>query len=104
MEPVENAFVREIEQCSAIQHKIHRYFLNLNQAGGILEDRPMKNEEEENDTKTLLLRIYLNLAVCCVKTKHSGRAISYCKRCLDIDRNNAKALYLQGKVLVLIKY
>lgn len=70
----------------------------ITQAAGILEERPRKNEEEEKDTEALLLKAYLNMAVCLVKTKHSGRAISYCKRCLEIDRNNAKAMYLQGKV------
>lgn len=58
----------------------------------------MKNEQEEKDTNALLLKVYLNMAVCCVKTKHSGRAIVYSKRSLDIDRNNAKAMYLMGKV------
>ena len=63
----------------------------------------MKDEVEEKDTNALLLKVYLNLAVCCVKTKHSSRAIAYCKRSLDIDRKNAKAMYLMGKVSVTLR-
>jgi len=33
---------------------------------------------------------------------HSGRAISYCKKCHELDKNNAKALYLHGKALSML--
>lgn len=64
----------------------------------LLEDHPLKNEEEEKEQQKLLLKVCLNTALCCVKLCHSGRAIVYCKKALEIDSKSVKALYLYGKV------
>lgn len=74
-------------------------FPKYKKACEILEDMHMKNEEEEKEQTKLLLRVYLNMAVCLVKLGHSKRAIIYCRRCEDIDPNHPKALYLYGKAL-----
>ena len=68
------------------------------QAMNLLEDHHLKNEEEEKDQQKLLLKVCLNTAICCVKLCHSGRAIVYCKKALEIDNKSVKALYLYGKV------
>ena len=70
------------------------------QAMTLLEDHHLKNEEEEKEQQHLLLRVSLNTALCCVKLCHSGRAIVYCKKALEIDPKSVKGLYLYGKVIL----
>ena len=67
----------------------------------LLEDHPLKNEEEEREQQKLLLKVSLNTAICCIKLCHSGRAIVYCKKALEIDNKCVKALYLYGKVVIV---
>ncbi|XP_045171413.2 inactive peptidyl-prolyl cis-trans isomerase FKBP6-like isoform X2 [Mercenaria mercenaria] len=81
------------------EDRIRQAFPKYKKACSLLENRHIKDEAEEKEQQELLVRVYLNMALCCVKQSHSGRAISYTRKCLDIDKENAKALYLQGKAL-----
>ncbi|KAK3600290.1 hypothetical protein CHS0354_027132 [Potamilus streckersoni] len=76
-----------------------RAFTKYRKAAKILEDCRLKNEVEEKEQQALLLKLYLNMSVCCVKLNHSGQAITYSRKALQIDRNCPKALYLMGKAL-----
>ncbi|KAL3856937.1 hypothetical protein ACJMK2_011643 [Sinanodonta woodiana] len=79
--------------------QLPRAFNKYRKAAKILEDCRLKNEKEEKEQQSLLLKLYLNMAVCCVKLNHSGQAITYSRKALQIERDSAKALYLMGKAL-----
>ncbi|XP_052801994.1 inactive peptidyl-prolyl cis-trans isomerase FKBP6-like isoform X2 [Mya arenaria] len=73
-------------------------FPKYKKACTLLENRRLSGEEEEREVNILLLRVFQNLALCCIKLAHSGRAIVYCKKYEQLDRKpNAKVLYLRGK-------
>ena len=93
--------------CVKLCHSVHSVYCTekcvlilVLQAMSLLEDHHLKNEEEEKEQQHLLLKVCLNTAVCCVKLCHSGRAIVYCKKALEIDPKNVKALYSYGKVML----
>ncbi|KAL4224000.1 Inactive peptidyl-prolyl cis-trans isomerase fkbp6 [Mactra antiquata] len=79
--------------------RIRQAVTKYRKASQLLEERRLKDEAEEKEQRKLLLRVYINLALCCIKLAHSGRAIGYCRQSLDIEKNNAKALYLNGRAL-----
>ena len=64
----------------------------------ILEDYHLKNSEEEKEQQKLLHKVYNNLALCCIKHCHSGRAVAYCRLAEEIDPRNPRTLYFMGKV------
>ncbi|KAH3889949.1 inactive peptidyl-prolyl cis-trans isomerase FKBP6-like [Dreissena polymorpha] len=81
-------------------NKIRQAFPKYKKAATVLEDRHLRDQDEEADWRGLLLKTYLNLSVCAVKLAHAGRAIYYCKKCYEMDKKpNAKVLYLHGKAL-----
>ncbi|ESO97333.1 hypothetical protein LOTGIDRAFT_114969 [Lottia gigantea] len=65
----------------------------------LLEMYNLKNEQEEEEQQKMLKKLYLNMSLCCLNLCHSGRAILYCKRVLEIEFNNCKALFRYGKAL-----
>ena len=72
----------------------------------MLEDRHMKDEEEEKIQDAKLLNLFTNMAVCSSKQNKFPSVITYCKRARQFDRssskeNKAKILFLQGKVKYL---
>ncbi|KAK6192466.1 hypothetical protein SNE40_003928 [Patella caerulea] len=74
-------------------------FTRYKKAVDVLEMYHLKNEKEEESQQKMLLKLYLNLSLCCLNLCHSGRAISYCKKVLELDKNNCKALFRFGKAL-----
>ena len=78
----------------------------------------MKDEAEEKMWREELIKLYLNVAVCCIRKRIGPKAITYCnkvsictdfsekKQCSfffsekvrDLDRRNAKAYFCQGQV------
>ncbi|XP_054153140.1 inactive peptidyl-prolyl cis-trans isomerase FKBP6-like [Oppia nitens] len=61
-----------------------------------LEDLTYKTNEEQKTSNELLLKLYVNIANAYNKLSKTYFAISYCKKALDIDSNNIKALYQLG--------
>ncbi|XP_048751940.2 inactive peptidyl-prolyl cis-trans isomerase FKBP6-like isoform X2 [Ostrea edulis] len=69
----------------------------------MLEKAHLKNEEEEETHQSQLLKLYLNLAICCTKLADSKHCINWCKRALEIchtdNESRTKALYHYAKAL-----
>ncbi|XP_033731009.1 tetratricopeptide repeat protein 9C-like [Pecten maximus] len=47
----------------------------------------------------MLFKMYHHMAVCSDRMAKPGRCISYCKRMMEIEPENVKALYFFGKAL-----
>ncbi|XP_064467105.1 inactive peptidyl-prolyl cis-trans isomerase FKBP6-like isoform X2 [Ornithodoros turicata] len=62
----------------------------------ILEKACTANDEEEQKQWALLLKLYNNASLCCLKTGRASVGISYAKEALQIDKDNAKALFRYG--------
>ena len=71
------------------------------QSVNLLETCHLKSEEEEMESRRLLISLNLNLALCCLRLSHSPRAITFSRKVLNLDRNNAKALFRLGQVHLL---
>jgi hypothetical protein len=69
----------------------HNY--RYNRAVRLLENCHLKNEEDESKQQHILLKLYINLAVCYNKQKNSRKACVMCNSALDIQPRNAKALF-----------
>lgn len=61
--------------------------------GIALMTSPDFNRRTERDLAELFIPLYLNQALCCLKTKRVGEAIDCCNHVLQVDRTNIKALY-----------
>lgn len=68
------------------------------QAINILEKRRLKDEEEEQKWKTLLVKLYLNQSLCSIRMKRPKLAIVLCRSVLDLDEKNVKAIFRMGQV------
>ena len=68
------------------------------QAVSLIENVRLQNEEEEILWRENLMKLYLNLSLCCLKQAKSSRAITYGRKVLDLEPNNAKANYRLGQV------
>ncbi|XP_064456203.1 inactive peptidyl-prolyl cis-trans isomerase FKBP6-like [Ornithodoros turicata] len=62
----------------------------------ILEKVCTANDQEERMQQALLLKLYNNASLCCLKTGRANMGISYAKEALQIDKDNAKALFCYG--------
>ncbi|XP_077995368.1 inactive peptidyl-prolyl cis-trans isomerase FKBP6-like [Glandiceps talaboti] len=74
-----------------------RAFGKYNEALQILENCHLKDEIEEKAMQKVLLKLYLNMALCSIKLCRSNRAITFSKKALEIDEKNVKALFRCGK-------
>lgn len=74
--------------------------VRYNRAIKILEDRMTANEEQEKRAKHLLLKLYCNVATVLNELRKHYAASTYCKRALQIDPKNVKALYHYGKASI----
>ena len=72
--------------------------IHVHQAVRMLEGVRMKNEEEEIVWKTAMKKLYLNLALCNLKQHKSGLALSNCRRVMEFDGKNVKAIFRMGQV------
>ncbi|GBO43577.1 Inactive peptidyl-prolyl cis-trans isomerase FKBP6, partial [Araneus ventricosus] len=67
----------------------------------LLEEVAVANEEEDEQRKGYLLKLYLNLAQCYLNIQTPRKAIIYADLALKIDSNNPKGLYRMGRALYL---
>ena len=63
-----------------------------------LEPVRLKGEEEEEVWRASLKKLYLNLSLCNLKQRKSQLALSNCRRVLELDGKNVKALFRIGQV------
>ena len=63
-----------------------------------LEPVRLKGEEEEEVWRVSLKKLYLNLSLCNLKQRKSQLALSNCRRVLELDGKNVKALFRIGQV------
>ena len=55
------------------------------------------SDEAKRRRDEIALSCHLNIASCCLKLGHLKIAVSNCSKALEIDPNNAKALYRRGQ-------
>lgn len=67
----------------------------------LLESTSVNSDEDEERWKEVLLKLYLNMSQICVKQSKPKKTIYYCKESLNIDPNNAKALFRYGHVILI---
>jgi len=65
----------------------------------LLENARLKDEEDEKLMKEACQKLYLNLSLCDLKQKRSGRAAKYARKALECDPRNVKAIYRLGMAL-----
>ncbi|PNF42776.1 hypothetical protein B7P43_G13622 [Cryptotermes secundus] len=71
-------------------------------AVSILENCHLKDEEEEAKQQNMLLKLYINLAVCYNKQKVPRLACVMCRNALVIQPRNVKALFNFGRALLML--
>jgi len=68
----------------------------------MLEKCSLKDEEEEASMQKLLLKLYLNSALCRLKLKMPVKAMTACNSALKLDEYNTKALYRKGEAKAML--
>jgi len=71
-------------------------------AVNMLENCHLKDEEDEAKHQHMLLKLYINLAVCYNKQNEPKKACVMCRHALYIQPRNAKALFNFGRALVML--
>ncbi|CAD5122907.1 DgyrCDS11307 [Dimorphilus gyrociliatus] len=69
----------------------------------ILEEARLANDEEEREQRRLLIKAYVNRAVCNIHLKNPKYVITDTKNALLLDPKCGKALYLLGKAHRLLE-
>ena len=57
----------------------------------LLQEVSLSNREEEEKRLKILLKLYLNVAHCCLKVHWSKKACIAWREALDIEKKNTKA-------------
>ncbi|XP_067131100.1 inactive peptidyl-prolyl cis-trans isomerase FKBP6-like [Centruroides vittatus] len=65
----------------------------------LIDNINVANEEEDNERNDCLLKLYLNISLCCIKQHEYKYAVIYAKKALNIDPKNTKGNYRCGKAL-----
>jgi hypothetical protein len=50
-------------------------------------------DEEKLELKEIKVSSFLNIAMCCLKLNENQKAIDMCKKVLELDEKNVKALF-----------
>eukprot|EP01105_Mastigella_eilhardi_P025338 TRINITY_DN6871_c0_g1_i2.p1 TRINITY_DN6871_c0_g1~~TRINITY_DN6871_c0_g1_i2.p1 ORF type:complete len:496 (+),score=220.68 TRINITY_DN6871_c0_g1_i2:60-1547(+) len=79
------------------QKKIARALKKYKRALNYVESDYRMSEEEKKKAKSLKLPCYLNIAACKVLTKEWPEVLENCKKALEIESTNVKALLRRGK-------
>ena len=62
----------------------------------VSDEYDFKEDLEKDQRKAALLALYLNIALCHLKLKEFGKAIEFCDKALESDRNSDKAYFRRG--------
>ncbi|VDI79492.1 FK506-binding protein 6 [Mytilus galloprovincialis] len=79
------------------ERAFHKAFGHYKKAAIMLESRHVKDEEEEKVHRGKLFTLYSNMAVCASKQNKFNLVMTYCNKGREIEPNNVKLLFLQGK-------
>ncbi|CAE1283305.1 FKBP6 [Acanthosepion pharaonis] len=79
------------------QKQFKKAFNKYKQAANLLESCHLESDKEERECQRILVDLNLNMALCCLRLTHSTRAITYSRKVLNMDKNNAKALFRLGQ-------
>ncbi|XP_065893278.1 inactive peptidyl-prolyl cis-trans isomerase FKBP6-like isoform X2 [Dysidea avara] len=103
----ENASVSQLVEVARAERELGNDFFHQNMFGkamrkyekavSLIENVRLQNEEEEIVWRDNLMKLYLNLSLCCLKQAKSSRAITYGRKVLDLEPNSAKANYRLGQ-------
>ncbi|XP_014664878.1 PREDICTED: inactive peptidyl-prolyl cis-trans isomerase FKBP6-like [Priapulus caudatus] len=63
----------------------------------LLEECRLQDEIEEKRQQELLLKLYLNMSVTSIKIGSFPQGITFARQALELEQDNAKALYQIGK-------
>ncbi|XP_067129630.1 inactive peptidyl-prolyl cis-trans isomerase FKBP6-like [Centruroides vittatus] len=77
----------------------HQSALNKYKKAVKLIDNITVANEEDNERNDCLLKLYLNISLCCIKQHEYKYAVIYAKKALNIDPKNTKGNYRCGKAL-----
>ena len=69
----------------------------------LLQEVSLSNREEEEKRLKILLKLYLNVAHCCLKVHWSKKACIAWREALDIEKKNTKAIFRFGKAKRMFK-
>lgn len=69
----------------------------------LLDNTTVTNDDDENKWISVMLKLYLNMSQVCLKRGKPKKTIYYCKLVLDLDAQNAKAIYRYGKSLRMLQ-
>jgi FK506-binding protein 6 len=64
---------------------------------GVLETARLKDEEEEREWSDALMKLHLNMALCALRQKKPKLCIVHCRRALELDQHNVKAVFRLGQ-------
>lgn len=65
-----------------------------------MENKSAADEEEDKKLNGILLKLYLNMSQVSLKQSRPKTCIYYCKAALLIDKDNTKALFRYGRVIL----
>lgn len=75
----------------------NRAFAHYKKAATLLENRQVKDRQEDEEKGDKLCTLFTNMAVCKSKQNKFGSVIKYCSSGRQYKPNNVKLLFLQGK-------
>ncbi|GAB1602645.1 inactive peptidyl-prolyl cis-trans isomerase FKBP6-like [Argonauta hians] len=90
---MEKSYGTEFFKAKKVRKSYNKYRMALT----VLDEYVTCNSEEERQVGELRVLLLLNLSLCCLRLNHPTRALTYCNKVLNVDRNNAKALYRLGQ-------
>ena len=64
----------------------------------LLEEKRLKDDEEEKKWKAVLLKLYLNQSLCSLRQGKPKLAITQCRKVMELDPKNVKAHFRLGQV------
>lgn len=85
------------------QNQFKKAFNKYKQAANLMEGCHLKNDEEERESRRILISLSLNMTLCCLRLAHSYNAITYCRKVLNMDKDNPKALFRMGQAYHQLK-
>lgn len=89
----------------------HMFGLNLfkkaencyRRASKMLEEFHLQDDVQERSQQELLLKCYLNLAMCALKLNKAPLTITNCNLVLEIDHRNTKALFRKATAYMMLQ-
>ncbi|XP_036370759.1 inactive peptidyl-prolyl cis-trans isomerase FKBP6 isoform X1 [Octopus sinensis] len=81
------------------QNHFQKAVQKYNKCLNLLESAHLKSDQDEKRYKELMIAVQLNIALCCLKLCRFSRAVTFCRKVLQLDRCNTKAYFRLGQAL-----